>query len=123
MDRFSPTLGVATFAIEQLIAGPTATEKAAGYFSEIEGLLSGASNCAGKDFVITLDHKGPTPAPGYATVRFCRTVNLPGDLAGAYISAEINAIILQFPNNQHVVILNAQGGCFDDLSGQNLCLS
>lgn len=122
VDRYSPTLGVATYAIEQLIAGPTASEAAAGYFSEIHGLLSGSSNCGGADFKITLDHKGPTSATGYATVQFCRTVNLPGDLAGAYISSEIAATLLQFPNNHHAVILNAQGGCFNDLSGQNLCL-
>ena len=122
VNRASPTLSVATYALQQLIAGPTATEKAAGYFSEIQGLLSGGSNCGGADFQITLNHKGPTPATGYATVKFCRTLSLPGDLAGAYISADINAILLQFPNNHHVVILNNQGGCFDDLSGQNLCL-
>jgi hypothetical protein len=123
VDRYSPTLGVATYAIEQLIAGPNAAETSVGYFSEIHGLLSGASNCGGSDFKITLDHKGPTPATGYATVQFCRTANLPGDLAGAYIRAEINAIMLQFPTNKHVVILDAQGGCFDDLSGQNQCLN
>jgi len=122
VDRYSPTLGVATYTIEQLIAGPTAAEATAGYYSEIHGLLSGSSNCGGPDFTITLNHKGSTPATGYATLKFCRTVNLPGDLAGAYISAEINASLKQFSNIQHVVILNAQGGCFDDLSGQNLCL-
>lgn len=122
VNRYSPTLGVATYAIQQLIAGPTAAEKSSGYFSEIQGLMSGSSNCGGADFQITLNHKGPTAATGYATVKFCRVVNLPGDLAGAYIRAEINAIILQFPSNTHVVILDYQGGCFDDLSGQNLCL-
>jgi hypothetical protein len=123
VNRYSPTLGVATYAIQQLISGPSAVEKSSGYFSEIQGLMSGVSNCGGADFQITLDHKGPTAATGYATVKFCRAVNLPGDLSGAYIRAEINAIMLQFPNNKHVVILDYQGGCFDDLSGQNLCLT
>lgn len=122
VNRTAPTLSVATFAIQQLIAGPTATEKSAGYFSELHGALNGSSNCGGPDFQITLDHKGSTPAAGYVTLKFCRATSLPGDLSGAYIRAEITAILLQFPNNHHVVILNSQGGCFDDLSGQNLCL-
>ncbi len=122
VTRYSPTLGVATYAIQQLIAGPTPSEAAAGYFSEIHGKFTGSSNCGGADFKITLDHKGTTPAPGYATLQFCRTTSLPGDLSGAYITSEINATLKQFSNIKNVVILNAQGGCFDDLSGQNLCL-
>jgi len=122
VDRYSPTLGVATYAIQQLIAGPTAAESSAGYFSEIHGKLSGASNCGGADFKITLDHKGSTPAPGYATLQFCRATSLPGDLSGAYIKSEITATLRQYSNIKNVVILDAQGGCFDDLSGQNLCL-
>jgi hypothetical protein len=122
VDRYSPTLGVATYAIQQLIAGPTASEAASGYFSEIHGKLSGPSNCGGADFKITLDHKGSTSAPGYATLQFCRATSLPGDLSGAYIKSEITATLKQFSNIQNVVILDAQGGCFDDLSGQNLCL-
>jgi hypothetical protein len=122
VDRYSPTLRVATYAIGQLIAGPTPTEAAAGYYSDLHSILSGTSNCGGADFTITLDHKGATAATGYVTLKFCRTTNLPGDLSGTYISSEIDATLLQFPNNHHVVILNAQGGCFNDLSGQNLCL-
>ncbi len=122
VDRYSPTLGVATYAITQLIAGPTSAEAASGYFSEIHGKFSGTSNCGGPDFTITLNHKGSTPATGYATLQFCRATSLPGDLSGAYITAEINATLKQFSNIKNVVILDAQGGCFDDLSGQNLCL-
>ncbi len=122
VDRYSPTLGVATYAIQQVIAGPNASEAAAGYWSEIHGKLSGSSNCGGADFKITLDHKGATPATGYATLQFCRATSLPGDLSGAYITSEITATLKQFPNIKNVVILDSQGGCFDDLSGQNLCL-
>lgn len=122
VDRYSPTLAVATYAIGQLIAGPTSSEAAAGYYSYIHGKISGTSNCGGADFTITLDHKGPTAATGYVTLKFCRTVNLPGDLSGTYISSEIDATLLQFANNHKVVILNAHGDCFNDLSGQNLCL-
>ena len=38
VDRVSPTLGVGTFAIQLLIAGPTTDEHNAGYFSELNSL-------------------------------------------------------------------------------------
>lgn len=122
VNRVSPTLGVATFAIQQLIAGPTAAEAAAGYYTPLPGTLSGASNCGGPDFQIALDMKGPTPENGTATLHLCRATLLPGDLTGGYIAAEIKATLTQFPNIHKVVILNSAGSCFDDLSGMNACL-
>lgn len=120
--RVSPTLGVATFAIKQLLAGPDPVEKSAGYYTPWEGALTGASNCGGADFVITLDHRGSTPAPGVATLQFCRTTQISGELAGARMTATAQNTLLQFSNIQKVVILNVAGDCFDDLSGQNRCL-
>ena len=122
VQRQSPTLGVATFAIQQLIAGPTTSESSQGYFTELPASLTGASNCGGADFVITLNHKGATPVPGTATLQFCRATQLAGDLTGARIAAEITATLTQFPSTQHVVILTKDGGCFNDLSGANMCL-
>lgn len=123
VQRVSPTLGVATYAIQQLIAGPTAAERGAGYYTELTAAISGTSNCGGADFMITLDHRGPKPQTGTATLQFCRTVALPGDLSGGRITAEITAILKQFPNNKQVAILTSSGNCFDDLSGRNACLS
>ncbi len=122
VQRVSPTLGVATFAIKQLLAGPDPVEKNAGYYTPWEGALTGASNCGGADFVITLDHRASTPAPGVATLQFCRTTQIPGELAGARMTATAQNTLLQFSNIQKVVILNVAGDCFDDLSGQNRCL-
>lgn len=121
--RVSPTLGVATYAISQLLAGPTAAEKSAGYYTPWAGALTGASNCGGADFTIALDHRGTTPATGVATLRFCRETQIPGELAGARMEATAKATLLQFANIKSVVILNYQGACFDDLSGLNRCLS
>jgi len=122
VQRQSPTLGVATFAIQQLIAGPTVGESGQGYFTELPASLTGSSNCSGADFVITLNHKGTTPTPGTATLQFCRATQLAGDLSGARIAAEITATLTQFPSTQHVVILTRDGSCFNDLSGANRCL-
>lgn len=123
VSRVSPTLGVATYAIQQLIAGPNTTERGTGYYTELTAALSGASTCGGADFTITLDHRGTKPQTGTVTLQFCRAVLLPGDLSGARITAEITATLKQFPNNQQVVILTSSGNCFDDLRGGNLCLS
>lgn len=122
VHRTAPNLQVATYAMQQLIVGPTPSETAAQYFTPLPSSLTGSSNCGGPDFQITLGMKGSTPETGTATLRFCRPTQLAGDLTGGVISAEINATLKQFPSIQKVVILNSSGSCFDDLSGQNLCL-
>ncbi len=122
VDRVSPTLSVATYTINQLIAGPTATEATAGYYTPLTGALNGASNCGGADFAITLDKRATTPETGTTTLQFCRTVLLAGDLTGSRITAEITHTLLQFSNIKRVVILQRDGNCFDDLSGLNRCL-
>ncbi|HEV7129957.1 MAG TPA: GerMN domain-containing protein [Ktedonobacterales bacterium] len=116
-DRTSPTLGVGTFAIQQLIAGPSATEAAAGLYTELTASLTGASNCGGPDFQYTIDNGTHT-----GTLKFCKVTSLAGDLTGARIQAEITKTLTQFPNVTKVIILNSTGHCFNDLSGMDSCL-
>lgn len=124
VGRVSPDLGVAKFSLQQLIAGPLASEKAAGYYTDLPTSLSGASNCGGADFQLYPDHKGTTtPAPGTMTIKFCRSMQLAGDLTGARITAEITKTMLQFSNIKHVIILTRDGGCFNDFKGDNACLN
>ena len=124
VGRVSPDLGVAKFSLQQLIAGPLASEKAAGFYTDLTTSLSGASNCGGADFQLYPDHKGTTTsAPGTMTIKFCRSMQLAGDLTGARISAEINKTMLQFSNIKHVVILTKDGACFNDFKGDNACLN
>ena len=128
VNRSSPTSAVATFSIQLLIAGPTSSERSAGYFSEFNSILSGPSSCSapypsgGPDFTLTLDTKGSKPAQGTATLSFCRTSNSPGIGADGRILAEINATLKQFSNIKNVVVLTQAGQCFGDESGQNMCL-
>jgi hypothetical protein len=127
VNRVSPTIAVATFAIQLLIAGPTLSERGAGYFSEFNSILTGPSSCSapyptgGPDFKITLNMKGPTPAPGTATLRLCRASSSPGIGADTRILAEINATLKQFSNIKRVVVLTQAGHCFPAL-GPDLCL-
>jgi spore germination protein GerM len=127
VKRISPTTGVATYATQQLIAGPTASERGMGYFTELTASLTGASNCGGPDFQITLDthidtHTGTSSAqPGTAVLKFCRATQLAGDLVGPRIKAQLNATLTQFPTIKKVQILTNTGHCFDDASGQDNC--
>ena len=128
VDRVSPTIALGTFALQLLIAGPTPAEQQAGYFTELNTLLSGPSQCStpapvgGPDFTLMLDKKGTTTETGTATVKFCRSVTSPGIGADARVTAEINATLKQFPRIKKVVILTQNGHCFGDLSGKDLCL-
>ncbi len=127
VKRVSPTSGVATYAVQQLIAGPTAAEKGLGYFTELTASLTGASNCGGADFQITLNthidtHTGtPSTQTGTAVLKFCRATQLAGDLVGPRIRAELDATLKQFPTITKTQILTNTGHCFDDASGQDNC--
>ncbi|HEY7340152.1 MAG TPA: GerMN domain-containing protein [Ktedonobacterales bacterium] len=124
VHRTSPTLGVATYAVQQLIAGPTSSEASAGYFTELSTVLqrTGASSCGGPDFTITLNMRGATPETGTATLQFCRQTASPGIGADARVKAEIEKTLTQFSNITKVVILLQNGHCFGDESGADLCL-
>jgi hypothetical protein len=127
VSRFSPTLSVGNFAIQLLIAGPTPSEQQAGYFTELNTMLSGPSKCAtlavgGPDFTLTLNTKGSVTETGTATLKFCRNLNSSGIGTDARVQAEINATLKQFTTIKKVVILTNNGSCFGDMSGLNLCL-
>ncbi len=128
VDRASPTTGLATYAIQSLIAGPTTEERGLGYFSELNSILSGASNCAapwptaGPDFKVTLNKKGTVTETGTATLQLCRTSSSSGSGTDARILAEVNATLKQFSNITKVVMLTKAGHCFGDLSGTDPCL-
>jgi hypothetical protein len=124
VNRFSPDLGVAKYSLQQLIAGPTTAESATGFYTELSASLSGVSNCGGADFQLYPNHKGTSVAEaGTMTIKFCRTVQLAGDLTGARIAAEINKTMLQFSNIHKVITLTKDGGCFNDFQGANACLN
>ncbi|HEU5348423.1 MAG TPA: GerMN domain-containing protein, partial [Ktedonobacterales bacterium] len=117
VNRVSPTLGVATYAIGQLIAGPTASEKARGLYTPLEGALSGASTCNGADFKITLNWNRTHSEAGTATLQFCRDVRGLGDTPSAVARMEITRTMTQFASIKTVVITYKNGSCFDDLIG------
>ncbi|WP_293094112.1 hypothetical protein [Moorena sp. SIO3I6] len=110
--RSTNSRAVATFAIEQLIIGPTTAETKIGFTEALK--LKGSSNC-GKDFTLSI-------AAETATLKFCRAIPSPGVGYDARATSAIQSTLKQFSTIKSVVILNKDGNCFGDLSGENLCL-
>jgi hypothetical protein len=106
---------VATAAMEALIVGPTAAEQQAGYFSELGGMLSGASLCNGRDFRLSIQ------ADGTAVLQFCRQTSSAGVGQDARVRNQIEATLRQFGTIQRVRVLNRDGQCLFDQSGLNQC--
>jgi hypothetical protein len=111
--RTSPDLGVARFALSELIKGPTAEEKLQGYFTTI-GFREGESTC-GSDFTLRIEN-------GTARLQFCKQFDHRGIVADGQADSEIKATLRQFDSVQKVIILNQRGDCEFDLSGENKCL-
>jgi hypothetical protein len=128
VDRVSPTVNVGTFAVEQLVAGPTQDEKNQGLFSQLHDSINGLSNCTGQnaiggsDFLLTMNKKGKVDEQGTATLQFCRDISSSGIGSDARIKAEVSTTLQQFSTIQKVVTLLKDGSCLGDESGLNMCL-
>lgn len=114
VSRTTDRVDVAEFAIEQLIAGPTSKEREMGLRDEIE--LTGESNCGGENFTLSISDAGE------ARLQFCRDVITAGIGQDARIINAIASTLKQFSTVDRVIILDASGNCFKDLSGENRCL-
>lgn len=112
VGRNTTSNAVATFAMEQLIIGPTTAETKLGLSEAVQ--LRGRSNC-GKDFTLSI-------AAETATLKFCRAIPSPGVGYDAKATSAIESTLKQFSTIKSVVILDKDGNCFGDLSGKNLCL-
>ncbi|MDY6784859.1 MAG: hypothetical protein SW833_20340 [Cyanobacteriota bacterium] len=110
--RATDSAGVARFAIAQLIDGPDSEEKQLGLTPVLQ--LAGESNCD-RDFQITIRDR-------IAQLKFCRTVVSGGVGDDARATSAIEATLAQFPTVASIVILNKNGDCFGDGSGENECL-
>ncbi|MBW4651169.1 MAG: GerMN domain-containing protein [Kastovskya adunca ATA6-11-RM4] len=110
--RTTSSEGVASFAIEQLIAGPTSREKQNGVTTALQ--LRGNSNC-GKDFTLSINQ-------GVARLQFCRDVLSAGIGDDARAQSAIETTLKQFSTIKSVVLLNKNGNCLADASGDNRCL-
>ncbi len=115
VQRTSPNDNVATFALGELLKGPSAGEQTDGYFATAR-IRTPASNssCNNQDFTLTIKNT-------VATLTFCRTFDHVGEISDGQAESEIKTTLLQFPTIKKVIILNSAGDCEFNLSGQNLC--
>ncbi|MEV0198222.1 GerMN domain-containing protein [Nonomuraea sp. NPDC050691] len=109
VTRKAPDQGVARFAVQQLIAGPTKAERRRGLHSELTGKLRGRSVC-GADFTVAIKK-------GLATLRFCRTVVGDGIGSDARALRTIDRTLKQFDGVRKVISLDKKGRCLFDQSG------
>lgn len=113
VTRTTQSQNLARFAIEQAIAGPTKAETQKGFARAIQ--LSGSSNCA-KDFKLSISQ-------GAARLQFCRTIVSAGAGDDARATSSLTATLKQFRGVKSLTILDKNGNCFGDMSGENRCLS
>lgn len=110
--RTTSSPGVAQFAIAQLLAGPTSSEKQQGLAAVPP--LSGNSNC-GQDFTVSIND-------GVAQLQFCKRMIHGGIGDSARTKSAIEATLKQFSTVSYVRILDQNGNCLGDESGENICL-
>jgi hypothetical protein len=113
VSRTTGSQSLARFAVEQLIAGPTKDERQKGFVGAIQ--LRGSSNCA-SDFNLSILN-------GTARLQLCRTITSAGIGDDARAKSSLTATLKQFSSVQSVIILDRNGNCFGDMSGENRCLS
>lgn len=114
VQRTADDSGVASFALSELLKGPTPSEASRGYFTTVK-LRPADSNCDGKDFRLNV-------ANGVARLQFCKPFDHIGSVSDGQAESAIKATLNQFESISKVVILNAAGDCEFDMAGDNRCL-
>ena len=101
-------------ALVELLNGPTADEADNGLFNPIK--LSGPSNCGGGNFRYTLN-------VDKLTLAFCKSITSGGIGDDARIKTVVEKTIKANAGNSEldVIILDQDGNCFGDMSGENTC--
>lgn len=110
--RNTSSPSVAKFALTQLLAGPTSSEKQQGLTSITS--LSGSSNC-GQDFTISINE-------GIAQVQFCRKMSHYGIADSVRMTSAIVETLQQFSTVAEVNILDQNGNCLLADGKGTLCL-
>lgn len=126
VTRTTTEADVATFAIAQLITGPTDAEKSSGYSSALEGRIGakGGASCDGSaDFATKMDARGTTAEPGTLTVTLCKNPTFQGNyLAWSQSIDQLKDTVLHLPGVHAVVLLTSRNTCYDDQGDGTLCL-
>src|SRR5690348_7560848 len=127
VTRTTTSADVATFAIAQLITGPTDAEKAAGYSGALQGRMGakGGANCDGSvDFALRMNARGTTTEPGTLTIRLCKDPVFQGNYpAWSQSIDQLRDTALHLPGVRAVVLLTSRNTCYDDQGDGTRCLT
>lgn len=115
LKRITTEAQIGSFAIEQLLKGPSASEQLAGYYTKV-AVRDTSNKCGGKDFTLIIQD-------GTATLQFCRTFDASGTFADAIAQEQITQTLKQFSTVDTVMVLTSEGNCLFDQSGKNLCFN
>lgn len=114
VKRITNREDIGTFALEEVIKGPTKSEIGIGLEQSIGTgkfvEFKGTSTCNGKDLTLNVENEK-------ATVQFCKQAFLSGDLSGSVLTQQFVETLKQFNTIKQVRILTQAGDCFDDMAG------
>lgn len=114
VNRTTERSDLATFAVEEIIKGPTTEEQTQGLAATFgDGSLIrfiGESNCGNKDFTISIEDRN-------ATVRLCREIFINNDNSSGIMRSQIAQTINQFSSVDQTRVLRVSGECADDMAG------
>jgi len=112
VERQTARKDIATYAIEQIIRGPSIDEIEGGlrptFGTDHFVTISGKSVCGIKNFVLELDVDNY-----FARVRFCKDLQLNEELSAPLLAEQIRKTLIRFEKIHKVQILNKDQACFD----------
>lgn len=112
VERYTSRTDIATFALEEIMRGPTTEETERGlrptFGDEYFMSLSGKSNCGIKNFTLSLDTENY-----FARVNFCKDISFTQDWSMMLLVDEIRKTLIQFEKIHKVQILNKEGNCIN----------
>lgn len=89
-----------SFALDELIKGPTSEEALEGLYSEIN--LVGESNCAGRDYRYGLDD-------GNLTIQFCKKLDIADEIQSECVIKTVTQSLMAIKSVSSVNILDMNG--------------
>lgn len=116
VNRVAPTSKVGTYALQQLIVGPSLTD-APGLYSQVKNALPGGTPAVGNDHCAAGTAFALTITAGVARMQFCTTTTSGGIGDDQRVETEIVTTLKQFPTVSTVKICTMDGDTFGNESG------
>lgn len=112
VERTTRRRDVATYAVEQIVRGPTVEELESGYRPTFGpgaiAQMSDDSQCGTKQFLVSLD-----PEQYFAQVTFCKPITTDQTWGYAFITEQIRDTLIQFDRIHKVKIVTPSNTCIN----------